>query len=220
MNGRNVRYFDVLDRAGLLKRAAELGYPIVSAPKIDFVSPVGDLSVVDETFDAVVSSHCIEHQPDLVAHLAEVARILQPGGRYFVIVPDKRFCFDHFLGPSTAAGMVDAWKEKRKVHRLASVLEHRALTTHNDTARHWAGDHADPHHAASVPTRLVAAMAEHEAAGGGYVDVHAWQFTPASFREVMGVLAAIGLVGLICQRVYDTPFGSNEFTAVLRKPEG
>ncbi len=144
MTGRNVRYFDVLDRAGLLKRAAEQGYLVVSAPKIDFVSPVGDLSVVDATFDAVVSSHCIEHQPDLVAHLAEVARILEPGGRYFLLVPDKRFCFDHFLAPSTVAGVVDAWKEGRKVHRLASVLEHRALTTHNDTARHWAGDHADP----------------------------------------------------------------------------
>ncbi len=63
-------------------------------------------------------------------------------------------------------------------------------------------------------------MAEHEAARGGYVDVHAWQFTPATFREVMGALAAIGLVGLTCERVYDTPFGSNEFTAVLRKTEG
>ena len=218
VRGPRVRYFDVLDQAGLRERAALHGQPTETCPAIDFVSPIGDLSVVEGTYDAVVSSHCIEHQPDLVAHLRAVERLLRPGGRYLMMVPDRRYCFDALLPDSTVADVEEAHAEGRRVHAWRSVMEHRALTTHNDTGRHWAGDSADPG-AHLRGDREVAARAEYEAAAGAYIDVHAWQFTPRSFKAVMTALADRGLTRLRCVRSYDTVHGCNEFAAVLARGE-
>jgi SAM-dependent methyltransferase len=217
VRGPHVKYFDILDRDALTKRALEIGYSTEPAPYIDYVSTVGDLSVVTAEFSAVLSSHCIEHQPDLVRHLQAVGRILSEGGRYFLFIPDKNYCFDHFIAASNLADIVNAYVEVRKVHTLASVVEHRALTTHNDPARHWVGDHADPGFDDSVPQRISHAIAEYEAAQGSYIDVHAWQFTPTSFRKAVETLSQLKFINLEVERIYATPRGHNEFTAVLRK---
>lgn len=43
----------------------------------------------DAAFDVVVSSDVIEHLPDIAAHVAEVARVLAPGGRYYLKTPNR-----------------------------------------------------------------------------------------------------------------------------------
>jgi SAM-dependent methyltransferase len=216
LRGPDVRYFDVLDRAGLRRRAQLIGYPSETVPEIDFVSPEGDLSVIDTRFAVCVSSHCIEHQPDLVRHLRQVASLLQPRGRYFLIVPDKRFCFDHFVSLSTVADVLQAHYEQRRRHTLKSVIEHRAHVTHNDAGRHWRGDHGVPRWQADL-NHLRAAIQEFESAGAGYIDVHAWTFTPKTFKDIVRTLAALDLIDLSVERVYPTTRNSIEFFAVLRK---
>lgn len=217
VSGPQVSYFDVLDTAALRQRASEIGRKPEGVPFVRYVDANGSLGGIDARFSAIVSSHCIEHQPDLIRHLHEVETRLEDAGRYFVIVPDKRFCFDHYLPETTVAGVIDAHVAGRRVHTLKSVIEHRALTTHNDPGRHWSGDHANPDHSLTIASRADSARKEFEAAGGGYIDVHAWQFTPQSFRFLLTVLRQLSLTGFVVERVYDTPRGSNEFTAVLRK---
>ena len=213
----NVVYFDILDSAGLKSRAEKIGHPISRIPRIDYVSPTGDLSVVDRLFSAVTSSHCIEHQPDLIKHLQQVAGILEEGGYYFVIVPDKRYCFDHFIPESTIARVIEARVEKPRVHRLGSVIEHRALITHNDSRRHWLGDHSDPGYRESVTGRITAALQEFELARGSYIDVHAWQFTPNGFRDMIQNLYNLQFSPFRALRVYNTPRDRFEFCAILQK---
>jgi hypothetical protein len=215
--GPDVRYFDVMDTEGLRLRAEKLGRNADSVPTIHFVNPNGDLSGVRDRFGAVVSSHCIEHQPDLIMHLNQVETLLEDGGRYFLIVPDKRYCFDHYLPESSVAGVLEAHIENRKVHSLRSVIEHRAMTTHNDPARHWSADHADSDYRATIGPRARAAVGEFERANGGYIDVHAWQFTPESFCWLLTLINELSMTSFLPERVYDTPRGSNEFAAVLRK---
>jgi SAM-dependent methyltransferase len=217
VTGSHVSYFDVLSQEDLKARAERIGLDADKVPVIEWVSPIGDLSIVNKQFAAVVSSHCIEHQPDLIAHLHAVNDILVPGGRYYLLIPDKRYCFDALLPESDVPAVIAS--RGARVHNVMSVIEHRAFTTHNDTGRHWAGDHTDGTHWASVHQRTRAALQEFEAAAGGYVDVHAWQFTPVSFRSVMDALGERGLTALSVERVYQAVFNRNEFTAVLRKRE-
>src|SRR3979490_2427817 len=96
VRGANVKYFDILDQQALIARARDIGQPPEGVPHIDFVSSRGHMGVVgDVKFDNVVSSHCIEHHADLIGHLNEVSQVLRPGGRYYLIVPDKRFMGDY-----------------------------------------------------------------------------------------------------------------------------
>lgn len=214
--GKHVKYFDVLTTEALKQRAVAHGRSPRKCPKIDFVSENGDLSVVNSQFDAVVSSHAIEHQPDLVQHLRDVANVLRTGGRYFVLAPDKRYCFDHFIAESTIAGVLDANVRGIQLHDAARVIEHRACTTHNDPMRHWLGDHGAPVYKTSI-CAIRSGLDFYLNNQNTYIDTHAWQFTPASFHEITQLLFDLGMVQLQPVRVYDTVFGSNEFYAVLEK---
>ena len=215
VRGNAVRYLDRLDAAGLRARAIQLGMDPTGCPeRIDFLGGIDE--VEPASFDAVVASHSIEHQPDLVRHLEAVARALTANGRYYLVIPDKRFCFDHFLGESTIADILDAFEEERTVHRLGSVVEHAALVTHNDPARHWRGDHGEVSDDEGR-RRAAEAIEAHRRSAGDYLDVHAWQFTPASFGAMMRTLAGLGLSAFEVEAVYDTPRDRAEFCAVLRR---
>jgi SAM-dependent methyltransferase len=50
----------------------------------------------DAAFDAVVSSHLLEHLPDPQAHLKECHRILRPGGRLVLTTPNS-VSLGHFI---------------------------------------------------------------------------------------------------------------------------
>lgn len=47
------------------------------------------LSFSDNTFDLVLSSECIEHTPDPVAAVKEMARVLAPGGTLVLTTPNR-----------------------------------------------------------------------------------------------------------------------------------
>lgn len=213
--GENVKYFEVLDKEALKKRAELHNYPVTHIPEIDFVHPEGDLGIVKEQFDRVVSSHCIEHQPNLIKHLNNVKALLKPGGQYFVICPDKRFCFDHFNPITQLIDVVAADLEDRKVHSAKSVLRHYTGSVHNDPLEHWLGKHGSRPTDQEKLDKARAAIDAHNHSAGGYIDVHAWMFTPDSFQGVFKELSDMGLIDLKVTAVYPTVYASNEFLVIL-----
>lgn len=92
----------------------------------------GALPFADDWFDAVIVSEVLEHVDDDLAALAEVRRVLRPGGRAAVTVPNRRFPFAY--DPVNAAlGAVD-----RPVRRglLAGIwTDHRRLYSAEDLLR-------------------------------------------------------------------------------------
>ena len=187
LRGPNISYVDVMSTNDLRARAIQLGLDPEKVPEINWVSSGSDLSVVRDQFNAVVSSHAIEHQPDIIGHLQQIGNLLLSGGRYFLLIPDHRYCFDHFFAPSSAQQMIDAHLEKRTVHPDSAVIAHLAHTTHNDAARHWLGDHGDPDENRAERTKM--AIDALEASHGAYIDVHAWFFTPETFVNTMTSLS-------------------------------
>src|SRR5256885_1192954 len=51
LRGDKVRYFDIAGREGLIEMAKQRQYPITETPVIDYVSPTGDMDIIDEQFD-------------------------------------------------------------------------------------------------------------------------------------------------------------------------
>jgi SAM-dependent methyltransferase len=213
VRGENVRYLDMLDENELRDRAARLGIDASACPaRIHYL---GDIFNIAETFDAVVSSHCVEHQPDLIHHLKGVARVLPTGGSYLLYVPDKRYCFDHFIPESTVAEVIQAHREQRTVHILRSIIEHHALNTHSDPARHWSGHH-DVEHGKALAARIQDAIDLYDTSDG-YIDVHAWYFTPQNFTLIMNTLHECGLTELRLTEIHATKQNELEFFAVLER---
>jgi hypothetical protein len=219
-----VRYLDAFPTEELRRIVGGLswGKPDL-VPEIDYVwrgEPYAQL--IGERFDAVFSSHNIEHQPCLVTHLRDVASVLKPGRRMFLIISDRRYCFNYYLAESTIAEVLDAFLDnRRRQHSARSILEHRLLLTHNEAEPHWNGDHGpDPRRAApdGDTVRRIIENLKTLPARDGYVDTHAWQFVPDSFAQLIGTLNAAGLTPFEVERVYPTLRLSNEFFAVLRLP--
>src|SRR5204862_2742903 len=96
-----------------------LANPLVRGPSVRY-------------FDVLPSEHLREK---------DVGNLWEPGGSYFLAIPDHRYCFDHFLAPSTIVEVLDANMRKAGVHSAANFINMRAMVTHNKAGRHWNGDH-------------------------------------------------------------------------------
>lgn len=62
------------------------------------VGIVSDASVLpfrENSLDYVASSHLFEHLPNPILTLLEWYAVLKPGGIIYMVVPDRRFTFDH-----------------------------------------------------------------------------------------------------------------------------
>lgn len=217
----NVFYLDCLPKEEMIKRAEAIKEAVVdNIPNIDYVwSGQSYSELIDRKFAAVYSSHNIEHQPCLVTHLRDLESILEEGGAVFFVVPDKRYCFDHFFPETTIADIAEAWACEKKIHRMKDVLEHRFFSAHNEPVRHWAGDHgvnrsAFPLDGAQATSFLK--ELERLKLSDKYTDVHAWKFTPSAFKTVLDNLFNLKLTKLRVARIYPTVKNSNEFYAVLQ----
>lgn len=212
--GPNVKYFDVEDQQNLIRRAKNIdpNFKVEDIPYIDYVSPTADLTIIDEKFDAVFSSHVIEHQFDLIDHLQKASTILSEGGKYYLVVPDKRYCFDHFQQVSTISDVIGAHYEKRKKHTLKSLLDHRVLSTHNDPVEHWKGNHGE---ISGMVSNVQKAITEYES--GEYIDAHGFFFTPTTFKEIMELLFELGYINFKVNRIHETAQNNFEFFCVLEK---
>jgi hypothetical protein len=215
-NGSNVRYADILSRVQLVERATKLGLEVGKVPEIHYVVEPGRFaSSIKEKFQIVSSSHVIEHTPDLVAHFCDIAPLLEERGKYCVVIPDSRYCFDHFLSPSSIADVIQASHEKRERHTKKSVIEHLALLTHNVAGRHWLGLHGDLKVKSSKVLEAIKIFDDSEASGS-WLDVHSWQFTPNSFEEVITLTNELGLQPFSVEKIYATKFGQLEFFGILQ----
>ena len=243
LGGKNVKYFDAADAETLRKSAADASRHANRVPsKIDFISPTGDLGVVDEKFDIVFSSHVIEHCPDLVEHFNSVSKILNAGGLYVMLVPDKRYCFDYYHSESTISEIIDAAVSKRKIPRLADVINLGLTRTHNSAALHWRGNHGERYGYRKTPLaadlnvkvldeyfadngednrrekllRLIEKYSE-AVKRGEYISTHNWRFTPESFRYIIHMLNDLKFIDLPLYRCCNTVWRRQEFVAMLEK---
>lgn len=66
------------------------------APRRRLIGEAGDLGdVPDDSYDALLASHVLEHLANPLGALAEWARVVRPGGHLLLIVPHRDGTFDH-----------------------------------------------------------------------------------------------------------------------------
>ena len=178
-------------------------------------------SIVGQKFDCVYSAHNIEHQINFVEHLNQVYALLdETGGKYLLVVPDKRYCFDHYVGETLLSDILDNYVNKNRKHTLRTLLQ-TCEATHNDVRLHWRGVHGFD--AFDLERRSVECYAEkmrkyNETLDSEmYEDAHKWRFHPRSFAFIINSLQKMRLINFKLEKVYCTNKNSFEFMVVLNK---
>lgn len=166
-------------------------------------------------YDTIVASKSLEFQPNLVNYLKNIYDLLQPGGKYCVVLPDCRYDATHHMTPSSLAQVLKARFDSRTTVLPETLFEHAALQTHNDAARHWRGDHDLPSFDRIQEAQKY--LNSQYAVLPTSSRVQAWVFTPHTFQQIVNALHATGHSGLELKKLFVTLKNKNEFCAVLTK---
>ena len=166
--------------------------------------------------DYIVASHVVEHIPDPIGWLAEAATVLREGGVFCLIVPDKRFTFDHFRNPTSVGALVAAHLQRLRRPPLSIVYEHFARASMIDRRAVWQGRPVALKPLTGGPAAAFEA-AERIARQDTYVDVHCSVFTPFSFAGLLGEVLGLGLLPFECAALEPTREREDEFFVLLRK---
>ena len=89
----NVKYIDRCTVAELRAHYPELAsLPLVEP---DIIGDAENLRTVEDSkFDFLIAAHVIEHMKNPLESMKQWFRVLKPGGKLYLIVPDKRVTFD------------------------------------------------------------------------------------------------------------------------------
>ncbi len=89
-----------------------------------FIADGTDLSIIaDETYDFLLSSNNLEHIANPLKALKEFYRILKPGGFMYILVPDKKYTFDHLRDYTTFEHILEDYKENTQEDDLTHMQE-------------------------------------------------------------------------------------------------
>lgn len=167
--------------------------------------------------DYVVASHVVEHVPDLVTWLRELAAVLKPTGEVRLAVPDRRFTFDYFRRESRLPEVLTSYIERARVPHPFCLLDHCLNAADISTAQAWRGRieraSVKRHHTWQGAMQLARDAFEN----GTYHDVHCWVFTPRSFAKLIADLCDMDLLDFACEDFADTMRNGMEFSVVLRR---
>lgn len=156
----------------------EFGYVPCRA---DYYGHACALPFHSNTLDYVASSHVLEHVANPVAALAEWYRVLRPGGLIYLVVPDRRF----------------TWEHERRLTPVEHFLEDYVRGTTACDATHVDEFVFDADWSRYAPNRAANATAEkellargmHEAvARGEDINIHFHTFEPANVRGLLETL--------------------------------
>ncbi len=217
-----IRFVDHADTATLrAKYVADPGVALDDIVPIDAVW--GDNTLAQcfpgERFDYVIASHVIEHVPDVIGWLGEIADILVPQGRLILAIPDRRYSFDLLRRETTLTDVIDAHLRGAKRPTPGQVFDSNANTVdHGHMAAWFAPPAAPPPHFVSRDWALVQARA---AQAGTYIDGHCSVFTARSLLELLDGMLELDLLPYRVERFHVACVGSAEMSLVLRRePDG
>lgn len=186
---------------------------------VDFVVPPDFSADIGKTFDLIIANHVVEHVPDVVGWLNNIARALRDNGHLFLSVPDKNYTFDIMRDPTLIRELLDNYVTHKSQPSIASIVDarynRRDIVFGSDV---WQGK---AHRAiARKPSIDVGKLIEeirkrHEL--GDYIDAHCNVFTEMSFSEVFTGMDKFGICNLrlVATQPVERPF--NEFYALFQK---
>jgi len=174
------------------------GYQVHAIEEVDFVwsgQRFVELCGKRKHYDWIIASHVIDHTPDLISFLNDCDELLKDEGVLSLVIPDKRYCFDHFRPITGLARIIDSHHGKNTIHTAGTVAEYFLSVVSRSGAIGWSAGSTGAFqlvHSLDDARRGMSSVMNDKA----YLDVHAWCFVPHSFRLMIHDLHALGLIEL------------------------
>ncbi len=218
-------YVDIFDSAGLREHYAnDPNVHLELIPDVDFPHYVGgefrDLATAaapGAPFDWVIASHVIEHIPDFVSWLQQIAGLTAAGGALLLAVPDRRHTFDRHRPPTTVGQALEA-HELGHTRPGTRALHDFPATVIRMTPRDLGRRKPIPGKERRVHPDLTEAIRQVERGRAGeYVDCHVWLWTPTDFLHQIQELRELGVIDWFVETIAPQSRKAGEFLVVLRR---
>ena len=221
----DVRYVDIFDSARTREHYKDdPNVNIADIPDLDFCLHTADGTIqtlveavkADAPYDWVLASHVIEHVPDLIGWLADIAAVLADAGRLILAIPDQRYSFDVLRPPTTVGQILQANNDQDTIPSIRAVYDHFRSIVNAPAGELWAGHLPTPQDSVYDlgGTLNQLALARDE---GLYVDSHVWLFTPREFVRQINELGRMNLVDFFVEHIDPTEPGELEFYVVMQR---
>lgn len=215
--GYNVEVIDHLSKEQLVERYTGHGVDLSVIEDVDYIwsgQSYTELTNKRDHYDWIISSHNIEHTPDIIRFINDCADILNDDGIISLVIPDKRYCFDRFRPLTSLADVVDSNLNQKTIHSPGKVLEYCLNVVAKNGAIGWTahtdGDYSFVHDLDTAKTRMASVIDDEK-----YWDIHNWCFVPSSFRLLINDLNQLGLISM--KEVDFSPTVGCEFYVTLSK---
>jgi hypothetical protein len=220
----DVRYTDVYsteelrshyrdDPAVSIEDIVDVDYPLIDG---DIIRTVAGAAAEGAPFDWVLASHVIEHVPDLIGWLADLASIMADGARLGLVVPDGRFSFDAIRPVTTVGEMVLAHASGDTRPSLRAVFDHFDSHRTVNVVELWDHDFVPGEDRMSYTSGIVNELMG-RTRSGEYIDSHVWVFTPVDFVRQLDILSRYGYLDFAFVEVMPTARHDLEFYATLER---
>jgi SAM-dependent methyltransferase len=196
----------------------EVDYALLSE---DGLHSITEVTSAVAPFDWVIASHVMEHVPDLVRWLQDVAGVLEDGGLLSLVVPDRRYTFDALRPATTAGQILQAYHDRDVRPSIRAVFDHHYAAVHVPTREPGATEEpltpAGHIHDLAFVQDLLAQASE----GTEYLDAHVWVWTPQELVDQLATLASLDLIDFTVASLIPTPEEEIEFFLTLKRlPRG
>lgn len=215
--GYKVHIIDHMSREDLITKYKGHGINLGNIEEVDFIwqgEEYAKLTGKRNYYDWIIASHVIEHTPDLIAFLNDCSTILKADGVLSLVIPDKRYCFDHYRPITGISKIIDHHYQKNRIHSAGTMVEYYLNVVSKAGKIAWdvntTGEYSFVHSLENALQGMDSTANEN-----AYLDFHAWCFTPHSFRLIIHDLFCLRLISL--KEVGFHPTNGCEFFVTLGK---
>lgn len=193
--------------------------PVEEIVEIDYVIHGSyTQSLPNEAFDGVIASHVLEHMPNLIFSLQDIANVLKPGGTFCICYPDLRYSFDHFRTSSSFRDAYPLFLQNNQTNPEMALDFFTNAVAENEASFYWEGEGVD---------ELLPYGTEKEAGeifqmcmdGKVTDDVHYWPFTDRSFLKFLYDCTRFRLLPYRLTAFQATKRNCQRFMVMLKKDE-
>jgi len=213
----NVKYLDWFSTEELTEM-----YPhrAKNIQPIDYVVKTLNFSEhVKDKFDLAIACHVIEHIPNMILWLQNMQEIIKPNGYVFLVIPHKKYTFDHLRPLTKLAELLDRFERNVQQPEIKDVFEQKYYYRPIKQSDGWNPKILKERIKKNSYPNAVAAWndAKIRINKNGYVDVHCNVLTQNSFVKIINELRTAKLTKLKPVYKQDVIRGFKEFYIILQK---